>query len=109
MRTLEKIIRALKILNIYFWNININTKYLKVHINCKNELQTRFKKMHISRFFINSYCIVTRTLKINLKLNNKFLNNNENFRKNNQNSDEPKCKFLKHKNKYKVLKVINTN
>ena len=32
-------------------------------------------------FFINNYCIVTRTLKIDLELNNKFLNNNENFMK----------------------------
>ena len=33
-------------------------------------------------FFRNNNYIVTRTLKINLELDNKFLNNNENFRKN---------------------------
>ena len=29
-----------------------------------------------------NFCIITRTLKINLELNDKILNNNENFRKN---------------------------
>ena len=60
-------------------------------------------------FFINNYCIVKGTLKINFELNNKFLNNNECFRKNNQNSEEPICKVLKLKNRYKLLKVNNTS
>ena len=30
--------------------------------------------------------------------------NNKNFRKDNQNSEEPICKFLEPKNKYKLLK-----
>ena len=67
----------------------------------KHALQTAYQKI----FFIHIYCIVTRTLKINLELNNKTLNNNEDFRKNNQNTEEPICKFLEPKNEYKLLKL----
>ena len=52
-----------------------------------------------AEFFINNCCIVTRTLKINLEVNIKFFINNDNFIKNNQNSEEPICKFLEPKNK----------
>ena len=41
-----------------------------------------------ANFFINNYCIVTRTLKINLELNNKFPDKNEKFRKNKQNPEK---------------------
>ena len=37
-----------------------------------------------------------------LELNNKFPYNNDNFRKNNQNSEEPMCKVLEPKNKQKL-------
>ena len=55
-------------------------------------------------FFIKNNCIITRTLKIKLELNNYIHHNSENFRKNNQNSEEPICKFLEPENKYKLLK-----
>ena len=76
-KTLEKIIRTLKNIYVIFWNIKTNTKYIKVWANCINEIQTRFTNLHISRFFINNYCIAKRTLKINLELKNKNLNNND--------------------------------
>ena len=76
-----------------------------VKIKFKHASQTAYQLI----FFIHNYCIVTRTLKINLELNNKTLNNNEDFRKNNQNTEEPICKFLEPKNKYKLLKVKNAN
>ena len=76
-------------------------------IKYKHASQTAYQLI----FFIHNYCIVTRTLKINLELNSKTLNNNEDLRKNNQNTEKPICKFLEPKNKYQLLKlqVKNTN
>ena len=56
-----------------FWNIEKNTKYLKVFVNCKNKVQKRFTNMHISQFLINNYYIIKKTLKINLYLFINFL------------------------------------
>ena len=69
-----------------------------------------FSQIFISAdFFTNNYCIDTRYLKVNLELINKFRNNNENFRKNKLNPEEPICKLLEPKKKYNLLKVKNTN
>ena len=48
-------------------------------IKYKHAPQTAYQLI----FFIHNYCIVTRTLKINLELNNKTLNCKKDFRKNN--------------------------
>ena len=47
----------------------------------KKKIKTRFTNVHTSRFFISIFCIVTRTLKTILELNNSYLKNNENLRK----------------------------
>ena len=68
-----------------------------------------FSQIFISAdFFTNNYCIDTRYLKVNLELINKFRNNNENFRKNKLNPEEPICKLLELKNNYKILKGVDT-
>ena len=41
----------------------------------------KVKFKYASQIFIPAYYVVTRTLKINLKLNIKFLDNNENLGK----------------------------
>ena len=68
----------------------------------------KVKFKYASQICIPAYYVVTRTLKINLKLNNKFLDNNENLRKK-KNFEEFIRKFFELKNKYKVLKIMNTD
>ena len=60
---------------------------------------SKIKYRHASQTtYQQIFCEIIFVLSQYLELSNKFPNNNKNYRKNNQNSEEPICKFLVPKN-----------
>ena len=106
----RKVFRATDLRTKHFEHIHLffNNSFLNYKLSLKLA-KIKFKYASLiwisAYFFINIYCIVTRTLKINLELNNKFLNSEENFRKKNRTLNNLNVNFWNIKINIKYLKV----